>query len=513
MLESIRKGQRWLTLLLVAFVGAVFVFFMGVGGQFGPGSPSGNAVVQISDTQMLEGDFNRLRARLEQFYRDEMGEQFDGREQEDALNALALRELVNQVVLAHSARELGIRVDREEIQQLVTQSPEFRDDTGRFNKDAFVEYAKWEYGSQRAFIERMRIDLLRQKMIALLYDQASVSPSEARDAALYGLEQRRLAYVTLDPTQLPPGDPQAEIDDETVTAWVEANNESLQSAYQENSDQYAEPAEATARHILIAVDRDADPEAVEAARTRAEAARQRLAGGEDFAAVALEVSEDEGTREDGGALGSFARGERISEIDEAAFALQPGDLSEVFQTDAGFHVLRLDSLQPERTRPFDEVAPELAREEILQQRANERAQQLSVELADAIQAGQSLEEAAREQDLTLGRTPLFTRRPDGFLPGLGAAADVMDTAFTLDLDRPSSPTVHRVGNQLVMIQLTEHNMPGAEELDATVEQIQPNLLDAKRNRMVQDWIETRREALEKNGDLLVNSSAVITPAL
>ncbi|MAJ62347.1 MAG: hypothetical protein CBC48_22210, partial [bacterium TMED88] len=247
MLESIRKGQRWLTLLLVAFVGAVFVFFMGVGGQFGPSSPSGKSIVQISGTQMSEGDFNRLRARLEQFYRDEMGEQFDGREQADALNALALRELVNQVVLAHSARELGIRVDREEIQQLVTQSPEFRDDTGRFNKDAFVEYAKWEYGSQRAFIERMRTDLLRQKMIGLLYDQASVSPSEARDAALYGLEQRRLAYVTLDPTQLPPGDPQAEIDDETLTAWVQANDESLQSAYQENSAQYAEPAEATAR--------------------------------------------------------------------------------------------------------------------------------------------------------------------------------------------------------------------------------------------------------------------------
>ena len=104
MLESIRKGQRWLTLLLVAFVGAVFVFFMGVGGQFGPGSPSGNAVVQISDTQMLEGDFNRLRARLEQFYRDEMGEQFDGREQEDALNALALRELVGHEVVWRFAR-------------------------------------------------------------------------------------------------------------------------------------------------------------------------------------------------------------------------------------------------------------------------------------------------------------------------------------------------------------------------------------------------------------------------
>ncbi|MDG2285520.1 MAG: SurA N-terminal domain-containing protein, partial [Alphaproteobacteria bacterium] len=387
MLESIRKGQRWLTLLLIAFVGAVFVFFMGVGGQLGPSTPSGNAVVRTSGTQMLESDFGRLRERLEQFYRDEMGEEFNGREQSDALDALALRELVNQVVLAHSARELGIRVDREEIQQFVTQSPEFRDETGRFNKEAFVEFAKWQYGSQRAFIEKMRTDLLRQKMISLLYDQASVSPSEARDAALYGLEQRRLAYVTIDPTQLPPGDPQAEVDDESLSDWIETNDESLQAAYQAKSAQYAEPALATARHILIAVEPDADPEEIESARTRADAVRQRLAGGEDFAAVALEVSEDSGTREEGGSLGPFSRGARITEIEEVAFALQPGDLSEVFQSDSGFHVLRLDALQPERTRPFDEVAPELAREEILELRANERAQRVGMELADAIQAG------------------------------------------------------------------------------------------------------------------------------
>ncbi|MDG2052096.1 MAG: hypothetical protein P8M78_18245, partial [Myxococcota bacterium] len=124
---------------------------------------------------------------------------------------------------------------------------------------------------------------------------------------------------------------------------------------------------------------------------------------------------------------------------------------------------------------------------------------------------QSLEEAAREQGLTLGRTPLLTRRPDGFILGLGAASDVMDTAFRLDLDRPSSPTVHRVGDRLVLVQLIEHNMPGAEELDATVAQIQPNLLDAKRNRMMQDWIEAQREILEENGDLLVNSSLVLSP--
>ena len=56
MLESIRKGQRWLTLLLVTFVGAVFVFFMGVGGGLSPGVPSGTAIVELGDFRMDRND-------------------------------------------------------------------------------------------------------------------------------------------------------------------------------------------------------------------------------------------------------------------------------------------------------------------------------------------------------------------------------------------------------------------------------------------------------------------------
>ena len=514
MLESIRKGQRWLTLLLIAFVGAVFVFFMGVGGQFGPGTPSGNAVVHTSGAQFLETDYNRVRERLEQFYRDEMGDDFDARNQSDALDALALRQLVDQAVLAHSARELGLRVDRTEVQQLVTQSPDFRDEAGRFNQEAFVEYAKWEYGSQRAFVERMRLDLLRQKMISLLYEQAALSPSETQDAALYGLEKIRIAYVVLDPTQLPPGDENAEIDDEDIAIWIESHRDALEETYQANQSEYAQPPQASARHVLIAVERDAEPEELEQAREQADAVRQRLASGEDFAAVALEVSEDPGTKDEGGNLGEFSPGSRVVEIEEAAFGgLAPGDLSEVFQSDAGFHVLRLDALQPESTRSFNEVAPGLAQEEIVNQRAQERAERLATELSDAVRNGESLEDAARARELTLGRTPLITRRPDGFIPGLGAASDVMSTAFSLDLDAPSSATVHPLDERLVLIQLIEQDFPDQEALDAMAAELQPMLLESKRNRMIQDWIDQKREALEESGDLQINSSLVLSPGV
>lgn len=508
MLESIRKGQRWLTLLLVTFVGAVFVFFMGVGGQFGPAGPTGNAVVEVDDIRMQIGDFQRLRARQEEYYREQLGDQYDARSTGELLDAQSLRALVDGAVLAHSARELGLRVSREEVQDLVKQSPAFKDESGRFNKDAFVDYATYEYGGQRNFLESMQLDLLRQKMVSLLYDQATVSQAEARDAALYGLEQIRLAYVVLDTTSLPAGD---SVDDETVTAWLESQRAPLEQLYQERIDEYTVPERARARHILVQVGREAEPDLVEAAREKAEAARARIVAGESFEVVAAEMSEDPGSKEQGGDLGEFPRGTHTAALEEAAFGLAPGDLSEVVRSDFGFHVVRLDALEPAVTRPFDgDVGPELAREQVLQKRAEERAQQLSIQLADAVRSGQSLEDAARDLELTLERTPLLNRRPDGFIPGLGGAPDVLTTAFGLDLDAPSSPEVHRVGQRLVLVQLLERRMPEERELDVTLAGLQENLLDAKRNRLVQDWIEQKRDALEQSGKLLVNASLVIS---
>ncbi len=508
MLESIRRGQRWLTLVLVAFVGAVFVFFMGVGSDFGPSNPSGSAVVELGDIRMQVADFQRLRARQDELYQEQLGEQYNAKAMASLIDAQTLRQLVDTAVLVRSASDLGLQVSREEIQDLVRQSPGFRDEAGRFDQDQFVDYVTYEFGSQRNFLEVMRHDLLRQKMVGLIFDQASVSPSEARDAALYGLEQIRIAYVALDTTQLPAGE---EIDEVSVGAYLDANRPELEQIYREKTDAYTIAERAKARHILIQVGPDADATLVTAARAKADEARARVVAGESFETVAAEVSEDPGSKDQGGDIGEFSRGTHATQLEDAAFSLKPGDLSEVIRTDYGFHILRLDSLEPARTRPFEaDVDLELARTEMVRKRAAESAQQVSMQLADAIVAGSSLEAAAGVLGLPVQRTPLVSRRPDGFIPGLGAAAEVMAAAFALDLDQPTSPKVHTVEDRLVLIELLERNMPDTQELDAAVSELEKGLLDSKQNRMVQDWIDRRRDELEKSGELLVNSSLVIS---
>ena len=99
-----------------------------------------------------------------------------------------------------------------------------------------------------------------------------------------------------------------------------------------------------------------------AARTRAEAVRQQAAApGADFAALARRFSEDNGSREAGGSLGSFARGVHPAALDDAFFALKPGEISPVVATEYGFHVLRITARFPAGPKTLAESAPEIRR--------------------------------------------------------------------------------------------------------------------------------------------------------
>ena len=507
MLESIRKGQRWLTLLLVTFVGAVFVFFMGVGGGLQPGAPSGSAIIELGDFRMNRNDFQRLRARQEQTLREQLGDSFDAKSVASYLDAQTLSTLIDSVVLAQSAHDLGILVSDEEIQDLVLDSPSFRNESGRFDLEAFKNYAQWEYGSEANFLTNIRQDVLRQKMVSLLYEQATVSAAEARAAALYALEQVRIAYVQLELDELPAGE---SLGDEEVELHLAQNKDSIQVIYDETSDRYSEPERAQARHILIQVDVDATEEEVEVAREKIEEAQTRIMAGEAFDEVAEDVSEDPGSRSQGGDLGIFARGDNVKEVDGAAFTLEPGTVSDILRSAFGFHLVEVTERWPASTRPFEEVSLEIAREQATRQAAEDRAQELAAGLQADIESGQSLENAARSRDLVLERTPLLSRRPDGFVPNLGAAPDVLQEAFALDLEAPNGSLVHDLGNQLVLIQLIERVTPDPEELQNAIEAQEDSMLAAKRNGTVQQWVEERRSEWEQDGKLRIDAAAVIS---
>jgi peptidyl-prolyl cis-trans isomerase D len=238
---------------------------------------------------------------------------------------------------------------------------------------------------------------------------------------------------------------------------------------------------------------------------RAELTLARLDKGERFADLAGELSDDQVSKADGGKLGLISRGDVAANLEEVAFALEPGTPSEIVEGQDGLHIIQIDEKVPASVLDFAEAGLTLAAEGA----AKEVASRLATELSEAVAGGQSLEDAARGAGFTLERTSFFTRRRDGFVPGLRLPSlEIVATAFTLTSEAPSSKQVFEVGNRHVLIQLLDRQEPEPEALEAMVESAKQSLEAQQQNTLLQAWVDNRREEFESQQRLQINSALI-----
>ncbi len=506
MLDSFRKGQRWLTLIFVASISVVFIFFFGSGGGgFGPAGPTGSSIVELDEIKLTSRDFSRQQQLTENQLRQQLGEAYDQVGANRYVDAQALSAMINNVVLAAAAEDLGLHVTTDEVRRIVQTSPSFIDSEGKFSPIAFNNFAESEYGTQRSFIRSFTRSLLGQKLIQVLAAQTTVSDAEIDLLSRFEQEEVRIAYVAMDGTNLPAGET---VSDEDVEAWAEANETALRATFNERAPNMATPERVRARHILIRVASDADEEEVAAARTKANEARVRIEAGEEFTAVAETVSDDVVTAALGGDLGTFEQGDNDPAIDEAAFSLAAGELSEAVRSKYGFHLVRVEERLEATTATWDGSRLVLAREGAESDRAQALSEELATQVAEAVSGGQALEDAVRQAGLTLERPPGLKRRPDGFVPGLGAAPQLLTAAFSLDAGE-SSPEIYDVAGRQILIQVLERTALDDEALDAIREERRPQVLDQKQNQIIDRWLTDYRRQLEEAGRLRINAELAL----
>lgn len=323
-------------------------------------------------------------------------------------------------------------------------------------------------------------------------------PSHA--AQLTAPEQASIEYVVLD---LP-----------AVQAGLKVDEAELRNYYDQNVKQrYTAPEERRASHILVKVDAGATPDQRKAARAKAEGllaqAKKNPAG---FAELAKKNSDDPGSAANGGDLDFFGRGVMTKPFDEAAFALKSGQLSEIVESDYGYHIILVTGARGGDVRPFDSVHAEIEAEVKKQQaqrqyaEAAERFTNLVYEQAD------SLKPAADQLKLSIQTASSVSRVPGpGVAPGPLTNSKFLQSLFDAsNLKNKRNTEAVEVGpNQLVAGRVTQYSAAHKRPLAEVKDVVRAAVVAQQATQMARDEAQRQLAAWKAAPDSAKLAAAVV----
>ncbi|QCP10104.1 SurA N-terminal domain-containing protein [Pseudoduganella umbonata] len=391
MFEFIRTHQKLMQILLAIVIVPSFVF-VGVQGYDSMGD-SATTLAKVDGKPVTQQEFdNALRRQLDQ-YRQRFGEQFDQKmfdtpefRQSVLDNLIAQRAVTSEVARGHltvsdAAVQKALIESIQDIPGMIT--PEGKVDIERYRAmlannsgltpEGYQQTLRHDMAVQQlvsgiqasAFaprtVTKLVTDLTEQERdvqeLAMPLQQfvANVKVTDDMIKAYYDKnakqyavpEQARIEYVVLDAKAI---EGQVSVGDDEVAAF-----------YKANSTRYTAPEERRASHILVAVNKDAKPADKAAAKAKAEALLADLKKAPaTFAQVAKAKSEDPGSAEQGGDLGVIEKGSLVPSVEQSIFALKQGEISNVVESEFGYHIITVTSLKPAVVKPLDDVKTEIA---------------------------------------------------------------------------------------------------------------------------------------------------------
>lgn len=367
------------------------------------------------------------------------------------LQSQALDELIEEALVRTEAERLGIQVSQTELVDAIERMPEFQEN-GHFSRER-VEAALTYQRDRGEFEDQLRRMLLLQRLQALVTDGVQVSDGELAERYALDHTQVDLSYVRvraadqekdITPTEAELAKYLADHGDryrlpatiraryvaykaKDFAAQVEVPEKDVTEFYDlHKDDKFTQPEQVRARHILVKVAADADDKTKAAARKKAEDLFAKVKAGGDFTALAKKNSDDPGSAAQGGDLGFFGHGTMTPAFDSAAFALEPGGLSDVVETPFGFHVIKVEEKKAAGTKSI-----EAAHDEIVQTLREERGFEAARKQAEAdrreVVHGKSLADAVTGRAVV--ETSPFAAGAD--VPGVGRVKAFSDTAFAL----------------------------------------------------------------------------------
>ena len=466
MLDFVRTKQKSI-LIKIAFGLIILSFVIGYTMLTAPqdrnGQQGNDVAATVNDTEISYASFQQAYSNLYNLYQSIYQGNFNATlEKQLNLPKQAMQQLVEEELLVQQADAMDLDVSEKELVDSIAQYEAFQIN-GQFNRDRYLQVLNYQRMTPEQFETAQRRQILTQKVREQLQQGAMISDAQLEQAFHDENDKINLTLAWLTPALV---ESKVKVDDAGIKEFFEQNknqfeipekiairylqfdparyetelapfsDDEIERFYRRNLDKFEIAEEVKAAHILLSVAQDADQETIDKRRALAEELLKQLREGGDFAALAKSNSDDKSNADKGGDLGSFGRGVMVTAFEDAVFALQPGQISDVVRTPFGFHIIKVSEHTEAGVKPLVDVIVQ-----VKQGLTTEKARQLAYEKAmDAYNINRKtgdLETAANANDIGIKETGYFALEDP--IDGIGKIQEVSQAAFALkqgELARP-----------------------------------------------------------------------------
>jgi peptidyl-prolyl cis-trans isomerase D len=406
MFDFVQEKKRVVQIILLLII-VTFGFF-GVdsyqksGGGVHPATVNGEKISQQEFDSALRQQQERVREQAGANYDPTL---FDKPE----IKGMILDSLVNQHLMSSEARSIGLTLSDEQLAQIIAGIESFQKE-GRFDKQRYEEALSRQGMSPKLFESRVKDELSTRQLVDA-YLKNGYASGQGADNLIRLNEQQRIVSVAQISSDF--FDSKAQVEDAAVQEYYDKNQKEFQiperakveylifsatamqsqvtvedaeikKYFEDHQTEFSTPELRKAAHILIAVDAKASDASKQAAKVAAEQILQSVKQSPaQFAALAKKHSQDPGSAVNGGDLGMFGRGMMVKPFDEAVFKMLVGEVSELVQSDFGFHIIKLLAIKGGKTKSLNEVKNEIA-QKLKTQKANDKYAELAEKFSNTV---------------------------------------------------------------------------------------------------------------------------------
>ena len=438
MFEFVRTHQRLMQFVLLLFIFPSFAFFgLESYTRFRDGD---NAVANVAGQPITQQEWDAAQREQMERFRQMFGAQFDPKmfDTPEAKQSI-LDNLIAQRALAAEAARDHLSVSDQVVQQTILGIPGITNAEGKFDGERYKALLAMQGMTPKIYEARLRRDLALQQVNGAIQSTAFAPKAVASRLSDLNDQEREVQELSFKPADFASqvkitddmlkayydkNSSQFEVPEQAKAEYVVLNNDVLMSQiavtdadinayYEQNAKRYSVDEQRRASHILITVKKDASDAGKATAKMKAEKLLAQVRKSpSDFAKLAKENSEDPASAERGGDLDYFSKGMMVKPFEEAAYKLKQGEISDLVQSDFGYHIIQLTGVKPASIKTLDEVKGEIATEIKKQQAAKKYAELAEIFTNTVYEQADSLKPVADKLKLKIETAANLSRQPD-----------------------------------------------------------------------------------------------------